>query len=288
MSTNTSNAEYYYRHNFLSDSSPSAISWIGTVQSWLLILGGVLSGPLFDRGWYRVMLLVGNAGVIFGIFMLSLSHTYWQVFLSQGICMGLGAGLLYVPSLALVGLSFSKKRSLAQGIVTSGIAVGASNLETGKNIVYYTDHVLGGVAYILEFNHLTATKDFGFAVRTMGLTATGLCLIALPALLKGTSGSVMPSMTENCVANAISALAKPRPARKLYDSAAFKDIAFVLFTLCSFATFLGYLVFYFFVVSYCKEVLGFSQTWSMNVLMISIASSFFGRLSAGVVAHYLG
>jgi hypothetical protein len=35
-----------------------------------------------------------------------------------------GAGLLYVPSLALVGLSFSSKRALAQGIVTSGIAVG--------------------------------------------------------------------------------------------------------------------------------------------------------------------
>jgi MFS family permease len=40
---------------------------------------------------------------------------------------GLGAGMLYVPSMALVGLSFKKKRALAQGIVTSGIAVGASN-----------------------------------------------------------------------------------------------------------------------------------------------------------------
>jgi MFS family permease len=114
----------YYQHNFLSTSSPSAISWIGTVQSWLLILTGVLSGPLFDLGWFRPMLFIGNFGVIFGIFMLSLAKTYWQVFLAQGVCMGLGAGLLYVPSMALVGLSFSKKRSLAQGIVTSGIAVG--------------------------------------------------------------------------------------------------------------------------------------------------------------------
>ena len=97
------------------------------MQSWLLILIGVLSGPLFDLGYFRPMLIIGNIGVVFGIFMLSLAKTYWQVFLAQGVCMGLSAGLLYVPSLALVGLSFSRRRSLAMGIVTSGIAVGMFN-----------------------------------------------------------------------------------------------------------------------------------------------------------------
>lgn len=38
--------------------------------------------------------------------------------------MGAGAGLLYVPSLALVGIWFNKRRSIAMGIVTSGIAIG--------------------------------------------------------------------------------------------------------------------------------------------------------------------
>lgn len=41
--------------------------------------------------------------------------------------MGLGAGLLYIPSLALVGIWFSRKRALAMGIVMSGIAVGTSD-----------------------------------------------------------------------------------------------------------------------------------------------------------------
>lgn len=70
------------------------------------------------------MLLVGNFLVVFGVMMLSLSTKYWQVFLSQGICMGLGAGLLYIPSLAMVGVWFDKRRNVALGIVMSGIAVG--------------------------------------------------------------------------------------------------------------------------------------------------------------------
>jgi len=114
----------YYQHELLSSSSASAISWIGTVQAWLLILIGVLSGPLFDLGYFRSMLFAGNCFVVLGIMMLSLATKYWHVFLTQGICMGLGAGLLYIPSLALVGIWFSRKRSLAMGIVTSGIAVG--------------------------------------------------------------------------------------------------------------------------------------------------------------------
>ena len=125
----------YYKTTLLSDSSPSAISWIGTVQAWLLIVVGVLSGPLFDLGYFRSMLLVGNFLVVFGIMMLSLSTTYWQVFLSQGLCMGLGAGLLYIPSLALVGVWFSKKRALAMGIVMSGIAVGMTALRSFRVIV---------------------------------------------------------------------------------------------------------------------------------------------------------
>jgi MFS family permease len=94
------------------------------VQAWLLIFVGVLSGPLFDLGYFRVMLFAGNFLVVFGIMMISLSTQYWQVFLSQGLCMGLGAGLLYIPSLALVGIWFERKRALAMGVVMSGIAVG--------------------------------------------------------------------------------------------------------------------------------------------------------------------
>lgn len=78
----------YYSGNILSDMSASSISWIGTIQAWLLIVVGVLSGPLFDRGFFRSMLCVGNCLVVFGIMMLSLSTKYWQIFLSQGICMG--------------------------------------------------------------------------------------------------------------------------------------------------------------------------------------------------------
>ena len=91
----------------------------------LIISVGVLSGPLFDRGYMPLLLLLGSFLVVFGMMMLSLSSAYYQIVLSQGVCVGLGSGLIYVPTLAMVSISFApKSRPWALGVATSGAAVG--------------------------------------------------------------------------------------------------------------------------------------------------------------------
>lgn len=242
----------YYRSTLLRNETPSAISWIGTVQAWLLIFFGVMSGPLFDLGYFRSMLIVGNFLVVFGIMMLSLSTTYWQVFLSQGLCMGLGAGLLYIPSLALVGVWFDKKRALALGIVMSGIAV-------------------GGVIYIIMFDRLTKSAGFPWAIRAIGFVALVAACLSIPALLSGSK-----------------VLATKRKARALFDKSALHDRLFLIFTASTFFTFLGYIVPYFYIPTYARERLGTSDSLSLYMLVFAIAGSFFGRLISGVIAHFAG
>ena len=38
----------YYETNLLTTSTPSAISWIGSIQAFLLLIVGALSGPIYD------------------------------------------------------------------------------------------------------------------------------------------------------------------------------------------------------------------------------------------------
>jgi MFS family permease len=78
------------------------------------------------------MLVGGAALFLLGLFTLAESKNYYQIFLSQGLCVGLGAGLLYVPCLTLVTRSFKDKRALALSIVTCGVGLGMSrDLKTG-------------------------------------------------------------------------------------------------------------------------------------------------------------
>lgn len=138
------------------------------------------------------------------------------------------------------------------GMVTSGIA-------------------FGGVTYIVTFNRLTASKGFPWAIRVMGFIALALSVLSFPALLSGSSG-----------------LKRPRKARKLFDFKAFRDPLFLAFTASSFTCFLGYITPYFYIPTFAQDSLGISEEFSLYILVMAIAGSFFGRLSSGYLAHHAG
>ncbi|KAH1492592.1 hypothetical protein KXX06_002753, partial [Aspergillus fumigatus] len=55
----------YYETDLLHGHSPSSISWIGTVQGFLLFLVGVIAGPVFDKGYLKTMIAAGSFLVVF-------------------------------------------------------------------------------------------------------------------------------------------------------------------------------------------------------------------------------
>ena len=92
----------YYTLNLASEASPSDISWIGSIQAFLLISVGVITGPLYDSGYFRALIAVGSFSVVFDMMMTSLAAHYWQIMLAQGLIVGLGSGYLFVSSVAIL------------------------------------------------------------------------------------------------------------------------------------------------------------------------------------------
>lgn len=147
---------YYEVH---MDVSPSTISWIGSVQNWLTFFIGAFSGRLLDAGLYRPALLVGAVIQVLGIFFMSLSTSYWQLMLTQGIMTGLGGGIFFTPSMGILGTYFTSNRALAMGIATSGNSA-------------------GGMIYPVLVGHLLPKLGFGWTVRILGFLNLGcLCLV---------------------------------------------------------------------------------------------------------------
>lgn len=87
----------YYQDDLLKSSNASDISWIGTVQAFLLVALSVIVGPIFDRGYSRTLIIVGTFFTVFGTMMQSLGTTYYQIFLAQGLTVGLGTGFIFLP-----------------------------------------------------------------------------------------------------------------------------------------------------------------------------------------------
>jgi hypothetical protein len=131
------------------DVTPSAVSWIGSMQIFLVYLVGTFSGRALDAGHFHKTLALGSFLQILAVFTTSVSTGYWQLFLAQGVCKGLGDGLVFCPTVSLVATYFSTKRSLAMAMTASGGAT-------------------GGIIFPLIAQQLLPKVGFGWTVRTMG------------------------------------------------------------------------------------------------------------------------
>ncbi|KAJ4393754.1 hypothetical protein N0V93_002969 [Gnomoniopsis smithogilvyi] len=150
----------YYEGHLLGRYSPSSISWIGTVQAFLLIEVGIFSGPLYDQGHLRYLLLVGAVLIAFGLMMASLATEFYSIFLSLGVCSGLGMGLLFFPAISAISTYFTTRRGMANGIAAAGSAVGA-------------------IIYPIVLRQLISQVSFPWAVRTVGFLVFATNLIPL-------------------------------------------------------------------------------------------------------------
>ena len=114
----------HYQKNQLKDYSPSTVAWIPALQACMMFLGAPFYGKIFDNFGPRHLLFFGTILHVFGLMMVSLSTTYTQILLSQGICSPLGASATFYAAINSGSTWFSKRRALALGIESSGSSLG--------------------------------------------------------------------------------------------------------------------------------------------------------------------
>ena len=104
--------------------SPSEISWIGGVQVFILLFISTLSGRATDAGFARHTVFAGSLLLLVGTFATSWATEYWQIFLAQGVCVGISLGMIWLPSTTLITHYFVRKRVLALTIASTGTSTG--------------------------------------------------------------------------------------------------------------------------------------------------------------------
>jgi MFS family permease len=67
---------------------------------------------------------VGTIFEVVGLLATSFSTKFWQLFLAQGVCVGIGSGMLGLLPVAVIALYFEDKRMLATGIAATGASFG--------------------------------------------------------------------------------------------------------------------------------------------------------------------
>lgn len=226
-------------------------------------------------------MLIGTIITVLGVMMLSLAREYYQVLLSQGICVGVGSAILYVPSVSLVASRFQRRRPLAMFIATSGTAIGSSPVN--YSIVRCIAHLLlaliplilisaGGIIYPIIFSTLQPKLGFAWATRILGFVTLGELLIALAIILPSTNSRKKSSHT----------------VRALLDPTAFRDPAFMAFCAALFLMWIAYWVPFFLLPTFAQFKAGASSNLAFYVLVICNAATIPGRYLAVPLSNRLG
>jgi MFS family permease len=85
---------------------------------------GVVSGRIADRVGPRRVIVAGGVLLGIGLLLASFTQHLWQIYLTYSLCVGLGVGLTYVPSIGTVQRWFVRRRGFASGLAVAGIGLG--------------------------------------------------------------------------------------------------------------------------------------------------------------------
>ena len=209
---------------------------------------GMLTGPLYDRGHFRLLLIGGSLLLVLGQMMLSLCTQYYQVLLAQAICIGFGCGCLFIPSVAILSTYFTTKVATAMGIAASGSS-------------------LGGVIYPIVFHKLLPQIGFAWTTRVIGFIILGTMLI--------------PNLV-------MRVRVLPAKSRSLFDFPVFKVPAYALMAFGFFIGFMGLYMPFFYAQVYALTNHITDDNLGFYLLAIMNSTSVFGRIIPNYLADKLG
>lgn len=238
----------YYENHLLTNYSSSSISWIGTMQAFFLIEIGVITGPLYDQGYLRYILATGTVLLSLGVMMTSIATEYYSVFLSLGVCSGVGMGCMFFPGVTSINTYFNKKRGVASGIAALGSGVGA-------------------IVYPIVLRELISQVSFAWAIRTVGFIILVTSLI--PLLV------VRP-------------LWLPTGKRKVFDKNVFNDFVYTFWSLTNVVSWIGIQIPIFYIALYATDVIGLSQHNAFYMSAILGAGSLPGRIIVSMASDKFG
>ncbi|KAG9103680.1 hypothetical protein FRC06_008931 [Ceratobasidium sp. 370] len=233
--------EDYYSREYLTNKTSSDIAW------------GLVSGKLFDAGYFHLTIAAGSLIYTFCLFMLSLAkeNQYYQVFLPQAVGLGIGLGLLFLPSIGVISHHFRRRRSLAMGIVTSGSSC-------------------GGIVFPIMLNKIFQRAGFAWGVRSTAFVILG-CFTAANFMMR----TRLPPKSQ-------------RPATPPPDvKGIVTDTAFQLSVAGAFLVMLGLFLPFFYLQLFAINH-GLDHTLAFYSLAILNAASIFGRTIPNFVADKYG
>ncbi|KAJ4248527.1 hypothetical protein NW757_008175 [Fusarium falciforme] len=254
---------YYATHPKEMPASFFEYSLVGGLSISAAMIISPLVTIVRRRIGLRLTLILGSVLLFISLLTSSFATEIWQLFLSQGVCFGVGMGLSYISGAAVLPPWFTSRRSLAVGCATAGVGI-------------------GGLVCSIASNVLVEEVGIRWTYRILAFCGLGANLLAA-FLLKEWGGRAQPDMRLN---------------QERFDPRDFGRIEILLLIAWGFATDLGYVILLYSLPTYASSIgltpaQGAMSSALLNLGMalsrplIGYISDSFGRINIAGILTFL-
>lgn len=124
---------YYLSNDYFPGATALDYAFIGGLEFGACMLISPACTILTREFGRRVVMSAGVLMMSGGYIAASFAREIWQLYLSQGVLVGLGMGAIFIPAIAVLPQWFLKRRSLAQGLASSGSGFGGLAFSLGTS-----------------------------------------------------------------------------------------------------------------------------------------------------------
>ncbi|KAF2812577.1 MFS general substrate transporter [Mytilinidion resinicola] len=238
----------YYVNWYLWGTSQGKVAWIGSTQLGFSFLLAMPVGKAFDLGHFRPCFFGGAVILLAGQLSLIACKNWLGIFLTQGVMMGIGSGLMFVSGALYISSFYDDKFDM----VMSTISLGAP---------------LGGIVYTVVAQQLLRYSTF-----------TTTCLVF--------GGIITVTMVPASFMFLGQPNRKGKP-KQIIDMGIFGEPAYMLMCLGMAFSFWGFYIGFYFIIIYAIEVLSIYPLEAANFLIAMLGVNIAGRFFAMIISRDL-
>ncbi|KAH7121653.1 major facilitator superfamily domain-containing protein [Dactylonectria macrodidyma] len=240
---------FYLSDHTFPNTTALDYAFVGGLSIACAMLVSPLATYLVHHYGVRVTVITGTVLEATSLITTSFVQRNWQLFLSQGICFGVGMGFCFIGSVGVSSHWFAKRRSLVNGISAAGSGI-------------------GGLMYSLATGAMIPHLGFPWAMRILGIICLGVnlccgCLLRLPPK------------------------AAPPPKGGAMRFSVVRNMQYAILLLWGILSVIGYVVLLFSLSSYSVAI-GLTQHQGSIVGALLNLGQAFGRPAVGMLSDKLG
>ncbi|CAI7664319.1 unnamed protein product [Penicillium pancosmium] len=240
---------HYLANDTFVGATTLQYAFVGALSLTFLFLVSPIATYCTRKLGIRPTMMIGVIFETASLVVASFATHIWHLFLTQGLLFGIGLGLLFIPTAAVVPQWFTTKRSLASGISLAGAG-------------------LGGGVYSLSASAMIRNLGVSWAFRILAIIAfvvNSSCIILIKDRYKNATGS----------------------SRSTMDISLFKRLNYSLLIAFSSFTMLGYFILIFSLANFANSI-GLDSSQAATISAVFNFAQAVGRPIIGYSSDSLG